>query len=151
VPHVVTGNLKAGSEAPHQAGVHGPEAPEVDVPGQTQPFCHRLHVTVQQVVPIKRLADPVGKNQVVRLAERLVTSPHLPHRPENDSVLVVRNLSFTCSRLHLVELIVVNALIYNNAIAKNIGAATTRPGETSFGHLSETPRSCQALDGQFTR
>ena len=111
MPHVVTGNLKAGAKAPHQAGVHGPEAPEVDGPGQAQPFCHRLNVTVKQVVPIERLTDPVSKNKVVGLAELLVSSPHLPYRPENDSVFVVRNLSFTCSRLHLVELIVVDAAV----------------------------------------
>ena len=58
VSHVVTGNLETRAEAPHQAGVHGPEAAEVDRLSAVPAFravC--LQVTVKQVVPIERLAD----------------------------------------------------------------------------------------------
>ena len=72
MPHVVTGNLKASAEAPYQAGVHGTEAPEVDRLVQAKPFGRGLHMPMKQIVTIKRLADLVGKNKVIRPANSLL-------------------------------------------------------------------------------
>ena|ERR1017187_594412 len=77
VPHVVTGNLEAGAEASHQAGVHGPEAPKVDGLRKSQLFRRRFDVAVQQIMPVERFANLIGKNKIVRFAEILVRGPHL--------------------------------------------------------------------------
>ena len=72
VPHVVTCNFETSAKASHQASVLGPKAAEVEgcryskFPGR----CFRM--SMKQVMPVERLANFVGKDQVIRLTEFLV-------------------------------------------------------------------------------
>jgi len=127
VAHVVTGNLEASTKAPHEAGVHGPKAPEVDCRWQTQIFCYRLQVPIEQIMPIQRFAHFVGKNKVIRLTELLVACPESAYRSENNVMIVKRDLPFASIRLHVVELIVVNTFVYDYAIAKNVFPEAQEP------------------------
>src|ERR1035437_2111395 len=120
VPHVVTGNLKAGAEAPHQAGVHGPEAAKVDGLRKSQLFRRRLQVPVEQIVPVKRLANLVGENKIVRFAEFRIGGPHLLYRREQNSMFVERHFPLAGIRLYLIELIIVNSLVNDDPIAKDV-------------------------------
>ncbi|MGC2612866.1 MAG: hypothetical protein WA354_02470 [Terracidiphilus sp.] len=118
--HVVTSNIETCAEAPHQAGVHGPEAPEVNRRWQSQPFRYRLQVPVKQIVPIERPANLVGKDEVIRLAELFVARPHSPYRRENDAMFVKRHLPFASIRLHVVELIFVNTFASGDIASKKL-------------------------------
>ena len=60
VAHVVTGHLQASAQASHQAGMHGPETAEVNGVRNPEFLGCRFYVSVKQVVPVKRLASPVG-------------------------------------------------------------------------------------------
>ena len=72
VSHVVTCNFETSAKASHQASVLGPKAAEVEgcryskFPGR----CFRM--SMKQVMPVERLANFVGKDQVIRLTEFLV-------------------------------------------------------------------------------
>lgn len=71
-------------------------------------------------MPINRPAKLVGKDKIVRLTELLVPSPHSLYRREDDAVLVERHLTPAGIRLHVVELIVVDTFVYDNAIALGV-------------------------------
>src|ERR1017187_112710 len=117
--HVVPGNLEASAEASHQAGVQSPETAEFDGCRYPEFLGRRFHVPVKKVMPVERLANLVGKDQVVRLTKLLVARPHSLHCRENDTMFVERHLTLAGFSLHIVELIVVNTFIYNDAIAKD--------------------------------
>src|ERR1017187_4425455 len=74
--HVVPGNLEASAEASHQAGVQSPETAEFDGCRYPEFLGRRFHVPVKKVMPVERLANLVGKDQVVRLTKLLVARPH---------------------------------------------------------------------------
>ena len=85
VPHVVTGNFEASAVAPHQAGVHGAGASEVDSLRQTELFSHRFYVPVEQVMPVKGPDEFVGKDKVVWFSELFVGRPRC--RPSGEQRL----------------------------------------------------------------
>ncbi len=128
--HVVTGNLGTSAEAWHQPGVRGTKAAEVDRLLQADTFAHGLQMPVKQIVTIQLLAHPLGEDKVVRLAQFLVACPHCPYRAENNSVFVVRHWSLAGIRFYVGEFIVVNALVHDDASAKNVLhlSARTSPG-----------------------
>lgn len=71
-------------------------------------------------MPVERLADFVGKDQVIRLTKVLVARPHSLHCRKNDTMFIERHLTLAGFGLHIIELVVINTFVYNNAIAKDV-------------------------------
>ena len=102
VAHVVTGDLEAGAEAPHEAGVDGPEAPEVYRLLDTRFFRHGLYMPVEEVMPIKCLPRPIGKDEVVWFMEILVAGPHPLYAGNLVSICIHPRLGPTRERRNMV-------------------------------------------------
>jgi hypothetical protein len=66
---------------------------------------------------IECLAGPVGKHKIVGCAEILVAYPHPLDRRKNHTMFVERHLALTGFGLHVIELIVVDTFVHNDAIA----------------------------------
>lgn len=66
------------------------EAAEVDLIRQTELLRRLIQMTVKQVMPIERLANFVGKDEIIWLPELRVPRPHALQGSENHAVPIKR-------------------------------------------------------------
>ena len=77
-------------------------------------------MAVEQVVSIKSLSGFVGEHEIIWLAELPVPGPHSLDCRKNGAMFVERHITLTGLRLHIVELIVVNTFVHDDAITKDV-------------------------------
>jgi hypothetical protein len=100
--------------------MHRTEAAEINAAWHPKLLGSLLDVPVKQVVAIERLAGFVGKHQIIRRPELRILHPHPLHGSKNHAVPIEGHLALAGVRLDVIELIVVDTLVYDDAIAQDV-------------------------------